>query len=608
MAVQQQNGDTGISPQDAIEVFGQISDLVKDWRRPDEITMPAGGHGAWMAIRWGGRIMGQSADLHWALEPQVSAACLARVVRLAMDRAEVTAQGSQGDAVERDDRLQRFLSSPTTVELQIARTPRRISARGLRDLSARIRPGLDGVIVEAGGKRAGMFPGQYLADGLNPSQVLFKLSSDLSLKLEQMDQQLESGAARVWLFQVEHLAQPRRGDPPTFLYRGSHLVPVDKVSVASLTAFAGQIVEHLLTRRFAVASEVGNRSAALTDGLPKEPIRLLGKYEPELDVYQTFEATVHEQVLCAYVLARYARLKGHNVSLRAAARGFAGELVTARIDALLADPVEASAETVPEELNAGDAGLLALAIDALDDQAFGVAPDRVALARAKAMRAVQSIIHPSLGLRADVPPEDLAICALVMKSAAVNQAVWDTVEDDLDTSLMPWMVLAELAVDRGAEQAAQETFASLRRIADTVWLRQVSAEQAQMLGLDTSGGLVLGMDRGSGTPIPDWTTARWLGALSAMASDTGVIDSHAQQLLYISRLSFAARFLMQLSVRESDGYCLANPARAVGGIRAEVSNWALSPEPSAVTLLGVVELLEGMAEIGQDSAVDAGSG
>ncbi|MBL1217439.1 MAG: hypothetical protein D8M59_08075 [Planctomycetes bacterium] len=601
-----QAADAPISATEVVEVYEQICERIAKWERPSELGMPAGGRGAWMALRWDGRIMGQAADLRWAFESEVPAECLGHVVRQVMERAAVAAEGSQGDAVEREDRKERFLISPTTVELQVARAPRRISASGLRDLSDRIRPGLDGVILEVGGQRAGMFPGQYLADDLNPSQVLFQLAGALSLGLEQVDQFLESGQARVWLFEVEHLAQARRGDPPTFLYRGSRIVPADKVRVASLMQFADDVSSHLLSRRFHIGQFPDQRPAQqFPDEVRQErPVRLLGRYEPELDVYKPFEASVSDQLLCAYALARYAQLEGQKQSMRDSARQFASELVGWYAGGAGDEEKADDGETDSLISTPGQAALWLLATEALDGRVAGLTPEEVSGARARMTEIVQSVIEPALGLRADVPTEELAICALALRSGAVNQAVWTAADDDLDPELMPWLVLAELAVERSSEKLEHEVMASLSRLAEQVWLTQITAEQADTMGLDLVGGVRVGLGGASQRRIPDWSNARWIAGLAAIAADERATQEPAEQMSHIAKLALASRFLMQLSVRDCDTYCVAAAEQALGGVRERVSSWSLRPEPSAMTLLAVVEMLEGMERLAQSQAPD----
>jgi len=562
----------GPVPADSLRVFDVVEGWVTAWEQPQEYPLPDAVSGVWVSIRRSGRIMGQSHDMQSSLDDHVSIRCLPGVVRQAMDRAERASQG-QGDPADRADQQAAFRTGPKAIEIQLAHQPKRLHVNSLDDLISRIRPGVDGILLRQGGHLDSIFPGQMLADGLKPAQALLGLVARENIGFEEMNNGLADGSIRVWSFEVDHLTQVRPGEPASFMHRGTHVVPLTSIGMESLGCFADDLAHHLMTHRL--------------PGSTEEPfVGFLGPYEPELNMYEPLSASMRERAMCAYALSRYA----HSTSRSFKKKNEAGALAVELIESIAAVPEDQ--EIDPLSLDPGVAALVSLTIeivtqgDASGETWKTIDPTEL---DARCRSIVQWAFSVEIGFRESLSVSDRAMCAFVLGSEEAMDAAWGSTTDSRQPNLLPWLGWAERQWSDGPDRnGALRSATGLRQMRKHIWAMQVDLQPGQRVAPDLLGGFIFNKMQ-----YPDWKTAEPLTFLATMLSDPRMTWSteRADQIL---RVTSGLRFLRQLSIRDADRYRLSTPDRALGGVREEITDSAISLEATAMTLITVVESLESL--------------
>lgn len=552
-------------PEASIRAFEAAALWLQDWQTPESWDLGEDAVGVWVGIRWGGRLLGEGIDLRAAPEGSASTQALPRAMRIALDQAEEAAAAEAVDRVDADDRLLALREAPTTLEVQIARDFRRIRGTSLDRVVEQFRPGLDGIYMQRGadGERAFLFPAEMLRDNQSPAQAFSWLTTQLGI-LTDADAAVAEGRLRIWRFEVDHLAQIRRGQPPGFLYRGTLTVPENDITRDELIHFADDLAAHLLTRRWPDS----------VDG-----VGMLGTYVAPLDQYDPLIADAADQMLTAFTMARFARHADFADSARRAdAEAFALELLNAmqqRENAdLEGDPSIAAlavlaASELPAETTAQLSGLLARCRDALN-----------------------AVFSAETGFREDLGPAERAVCAAALGTRAALDAAWSSTDFHIQPSLLPWLGWAELELEPDQPLRSVDGLSALR---SRLWAVQVELGMRTGQEADLRGGLAFMGDR-----PPDWNSARPLAFLATAMGDPRLTPPD-QAMAELVRVAAGMRFLRQLSIREADAYRIPAPDRALGGVRLSLWSDRLPVSASAMSLLAVTEAvlaLDRVAEAG----------
>ncbi|MFG0331134.1 MAG: hypothetical protein ACF8PN_14705 [Phycisphaerales bacterium] len=550
-----------IEPATAVDAFNSIAGWVEQRETPEEFAAPQSAVGAWVAVRRGGRLVGDAASSDGLLAGAMAAPELPRIVRAALGRAEDRARGS-GDPLEQAERVEAFGAAPLSVELQFAHSLKRLRATEFNRVVEPVSPGLQGIALRHGDRVYARFPGEMLASGQTPDEAMLGLLLEANIGVADFSSMLAGGTARVWSFEVDHLAQRAPGLHPTFLYRGSLVVPESEINESTLRVFADELAAHLESR--------------LWPG--DEPLGMLGGYRADLDQFEPLIAPVEEQALAAFALARFASLPGVDRARAEASRAAASSVLSD-----LAVQVESNAYDLAR--NPGAAALIVVACRALG----GETESQWRVLEKRAAEVVDRSFSPSTGFESGMGASERALCAYVIGSREAVDGAWSATSATAQPMLLPWLGWAELNLAAGSD--AVSSGRGLRALRDRIWNAQVDHEPADPAPLDLRGGLAyLG-----GRP-PDWNTAQPLAFLATMMSDLRLTDA-SETVEEVVRVSRGLRFLRQLSVRDADRYRVANSEQAHGGVRSALWSARQPVGASAMSLVAVVEALESLARL-----------
>ncbi|MCA9311085.1 MAG: hypothetical protein KDA21_07755, partial [Phycisphaerales bacterium] len=469
------------------------------------------------------------------------------------------------------------LTPRMTVELELAGRMQPLAGDTFESAAAGITPGSAGLAARSGERLRVLFPGVMLATSTSPEEGLRSVVAGLDILVgaEAISRgKLELAGIRqkhdlsVYRFQTTHLAQhaPRLG--PVFLRRGGRVV-TERIRSDLLRSTADGIAAHLLTHDWPAT---------------EEPRGMTGPYLPWLDEYRPFEATPFQQALTSWALQRYASTPGVDPQTAAAAKRFAASLL-AELLIPLADEPDPLASPV-------DAAMLLVAASATDEPVLGrtVRMDAIASLRACAeddgafgkLRPVErSIVALALARCAEASDDGLRDLA----ARRVSELFLRTERGEL-VSLMPWLGWAQMELV-GADDPIPAAIA-LRDMRETTWQFQLTAEDAGLEDADLAGGVVFTRGR---TPLPTWNTLRPVAFIATMLGDERLtsVDERADELL---RLLSSLRFLVQLTIRESETWFCVEGDLAVGGVRAAPWDATLPLEANCLGLLTLCETLE----------------
>lgn len=514
--------------------------------------------------------------------------------RIAADFPERNAPPPADDALGqgRDSAIQERLAAMVpqlTVDLQIARRLERVSipVTALEDgVLQHFAAGYHGLVllrqhVEDRTASAWLWPGEALARNFPPRVQVVSLVVKLDLKPGAVAAVGRTGGPALYRFEVIHVVRPGVDEPVTRLTRGNVPVLAESVSLRTLEAMALRLSDFLVRRQ--------------NPGGP-----MAGSYEPTSDRFDPPEASLVDQALAAYALARWLQLDTADAARRLATQQ-AVDVATQFLgrQLLLSNDLPAMALTIAALVEAPHlADKKALRDDLADrlrrrqneDGSFRVA---AATDAAPLRKPEQTLVFWSL-VRLYEQTRDAQTAAAIM-AAATHLAETGPVSD---LSQLPWMALAKLRLEQlraaGAEQVGQlADRIDLTSAAGPLLLKQVR-RQPELGPADVVGGFDLTSERFSpGPPEPDWRTAHALLFLATSLRNTAMLNRAALGLSDVEltmRCSLAARFLAQLMFDEPACYYVRSRGDVLGGVRQNLWQNQVGIAPAAMTLLAVSEL------------------
>ncbi len=548
-----------INVHDAFSTYQEVSQWLEDWKTPETGVVPDHTAGVWVGLRWSGRLMGSASDLQYALEDKQPERLLTGVVRKAMYRATEKARGSDGDATERQSRVDRLREIPAVLEMQFAHHLERVHGTTIEALATRIRSGLDGIVLRTEDGVAGLFPIEMTINDMSPAAAFEALRVDLQFTLDEFNARLADGRIRAWKFEVVHLAQETPTSPAMVLYRGSRLVPLDWVTQERVIEFADDLADHLIHRMWPGEEHLG----------------IMGTYLADVDRFDPLTADTADQALAAFALAHYAGLRRVNSPKRA-------EIADKAARRILGDLAVRGLPSGSSDRPAGVSALIVIAVDAMSESG-GVSAE-VRDLRKRSMKEVEAVFQQANGkFDKNIPISEQAACALAMGTREAVDSVWRAVSPEQLPSVLPWLGWAEQRV--AGMNGVIPSVAGFKNLRKRLWMMQVGAADSDSISPDEAGGLAFQPGQS-----PDWNTTRPLIFLASMLGDprfTG--DEDAEIMGEIVHLTQAVRFLRQLSEREEDRYRLPDPRRAMHGIRASLWTDRLPVGASASALIALTE-------------------
>lgn len=213
---------------------------------PTEVPSLTGAWGASVTLRYDGRVIGRgqvfgddpdaSNELRSALNEAVDEAAEALGARYPLPR----------------DQLAIAFGPAIAVDVELAGEPVPMAIASFAEASLVVSPGLEGLLVEAGGTSLAMFPGAIRTARGEPASALPGLIERAvdrpGLARRPMAQLREEIAGlRLSRFRARQMAQPAAGRPPMELHRGgqalAHPVPVDELRIRAsrVEGFLGRV-------------------------------------------------------------------------------------------------------------------------------------------------------------------------------------------------------------------------------------------------------------------------------------------------------------------------------------------------------------------------------
>lgn len=556
-----------------MQAYRKADGYVRAWRVTEPNDAASRFPGVAITLRLDGAVVGRGVDLSDV--PGTLERAMVQALREADQRLPLP-----WDATRDASRVKIAETIELSLELAGPLVPFRADTWG--DIDLGLSPGIWGVGARFGDKLAGVFPGAMLMSGQSPSDAMHAAISEASGDplLATLGVSGQPGkiavdhAATYYRFRTAHLAQTKAGEQPVFLHRGGQIVPKSAITTASLNELAASVAAHLRARCDRV-------QGGMTITASEWPSAKYSANEP---------ASALDTALAAYALARYSACsttdaKAAQESLSLARALLAAETVKAN---------DASGDAVVE------AAMLLLAwheIKGKESEGGTLLPN----ARRQLARAMDA----SHVWTADAPQSarGLMLLALIRDARAQGnhpaefnsaaRAIYRDAPGAKVLAHMPWLVLAERELAAGSPTIASAS--ALRDALDQMWTLQVTEDQAGLDDMDMVGGFVFS---GTGTPLPTWHSLRAMAFASVAVQDTRLLDG-PDRLATVGKLVSAARFARQLALDPPAGHLAARRSTDLWGIRAAVWDFKQPVAASAMGLIALSEMLDGLDSMRQ---------
>jgi hypothetical protein len=546
-----------------MRTFQAVAAWVRGWKVSPAEGLPAVA-GAYVTLRLDGQILGRGVDM--SAKPEGDPGCVARAATQALEEA------SRRAPIEHDALFEenlRALAPRIAITLELAGSVVPFAPREYAEAAADVAPGIEGVAIRMGDRIAAMFPEQMLLNATDPGAALSALASKLAddpaagLK-KPADLAAERGFA-FYRFRTSTIGQPKAGVGGVFLQRGGRVVPQSAITEAELVAWAEALS--------------GNLTHRVVKPEPKH-FEMPGDLEPVRGAFGETTTTPAQQLLCAIALQRYSRVARSKESAASA-------LDLARQLCKRATAVAADQEPAPDAvaLSLAHACIRSGLLDT-EEYTGGLMP---VLWERQAFLAMFGDTGDSLD---KVPANARAVAAYAIgKDGSARTVFKETAPGELP-SQMPWLGWAELLTHPEGDIPAA---VALREMRSLVWQHQLKAEDLVPDQHDLAGGIVFSASKQQ-HPLPTWQVARPLAFIATMLGDERLTDDK-EVPAELTRLLSSLRFLRQLTAGEAEGHMYANPALAIGGVRASLFDQRMPPEATALTLITVCETLQSLEKI-----------
>lgn len=564
-------------PRDAMRAFSLVESWLHALEAPSEEVTILGTRSALVVLRLDSRVIGRGMSLREDGSGVWEAASLAisEAVGRIPTSNDATAQVVRREAANR-----------MTISLELGGRLIPLRANGWNQIDAEVEVAMTAVAAKLSVNDVEMsgatFPSMMRTRGDSPTAGVARAVAEASgnpvLALPSDARSTprslrEEHGVRLYACRVTHLVQTAPGMAPTFLYRGSRLVPSSEITHDTISRWSMDLARHL-SRRYDVLSY--DPAAEQQPTMPRAPMA------PELAItiraleqclaLDTMSSEAHDQTVNA-IAAMRARLRD----------GFPKDKAISPINAaamVLAGLVHDDEPAVQARVD--DA--LAAAVTGTGEWARSIAPaSRGFIVWALAERAAS---HEDASLRRD---------SLDRADRALRSIYRETRESDL-VGQMPWLFFAErrVADDKDSIPAA----ATLRNVRDLVVRHQLTASDAGDEGLDLIGGVVYTRQ---GASLPNAQSARAIAFLCALIGDSRVTNADESLRTLTNALS-GVRFLRQLTMDEYSGHIASDPQIALGGVQAAAWDPSQPIEASAISLLAACEMLRGLDAMAQMSS------
>lgn len=515
----------------------------------------------------------------------------ALMLRRAMARAMGETLGDPAVASLSEEE-RRNLGAGLTLQLEIAGTPTPALGADFSQVAKRLTPGVQGVALRRGSMWKLEFPGRMLATNTARSleQAFPRLAMELGLPAKDLPDLERIDRVGAYSFRTICLAQRGPKESPFEVIRNDEIVHLPEVTAAALQQATERLVEHL-HRRMPLWDDSAN-------GALPPPIGIQGDYRPVADQYRPMAGSPMDQAMTAYALARAAESRALDAATR--------EVASATARRILRElAIVSESEGEPLE-NPATAAAVLLALHAHEALRVPETEELATLARAAVKSTFQidsgfGILQED-GTSASISPARQAILAAAMAAlyadarrvnlstaqAAVD-AAWASTTLEQAADLLPWIITAEqiLHADADALSGAERLAEVRRSLHAAQHSPRESAEDPAYVGGFRA------RPRGPDVAEPTALSLRPGAGLAAMLADERLTTDEERGACR-ERVMWYARFLLQLSVRESSAWSYRRADRALGGLRESPTDSDQPLAGQAMGLLSLVEMLDAL--------------
>lgn len=538
---------------------------------PQESDLVDPGKAVGVVLRLDGEVLGRAVRVAWGDEPDG-----------VLDRAfEAAWTDTQEALADRLGTLGERLRERVALEIEAGSDLTPLLGATYLSATARLSPGIDGVAMERAGRWGVVMPGEACTLGLTPERAARLCAARLDLPPLEWEELRSTTGARLYSFRTQRLVQMHPGDAPVFVYRCSPLIELETINLAGLRSLAALHAEHIAHRAWHGA----------------EPFGLRGDFSATTGFGESPFADPRTQATAVYALLRHAALDTVMPEDRARFLGLSKRVLE---DLLRVHPAE-----LDPFIDASSLAALILAISQYhalspgDEEAFLPPDGHTALDAVQRLRTMHNdaedwqrmnpgeriFIGHALAVSARWHPE-----GGIVRSEA-NEIVREVLRStpiELYAGLSPWIGSAVIEL---AGEGVITSGVALREFRSVAWRFQVgSGEIDAPAEMDLDGGFVF--TRG-GSHRPTWQSFR-VGALLATMFAENRLTSDAEAPMELARLIRLCRFGAQLTVGVEGMETGGEARRSIGGVRLAPWDPTVSLDATALSLLTVTEVLEGV--------------
>ena len=494
----------------------------------------------------------------------------------------------------------------TTIELEIMKKPVPLLGTTYEEMSASIRPGVDGIAIRRGDNWRLAYPGRMQAFGLadRPERTMVRLLRELGLPPQEPSELRKIDDVQFYRFEVTVLTQRKPGGLPFESVRGADTVGLPESLGAMARDISDGAAANLMGR---LASDPRDDVGDIPGAARLATLGLFGDYDVITDKYTPLVAPPAAQALAAWALADTASRRGDlEEAVRNELRRVA-DLIMQRlgqVDDIEEDPL-ADHRCIPLIVLAG----LELYTDEPGDAAALTAPPIVDKARTVFLEGITS--RSKAGEEGEdvpvatgaVPALDaLAACALcaddpgVLDRATAHDLVntaWEGTQVDRLVGVLHFLLLAERTLPGNPNTESHK--AASQHLMEASIANQIGHSDSLTAPTppvrDLAGGFVL-----SGSPRPTAASSSLRPALAlAMMAGNDWLPRTDRRAAWEEALGLALRFARQLQIDANQDQRASSPQRARGGVKSAPWSNLSRTSDTALALLLANEIIDNPA-------------
>lgn len=567
-----------LNPGDAMDVYRTVDRWARQWEVDEEWgggSVPL--HSCLsVTLRLDGLVIGRGQVVVDSMDSGPGTVVQAAREAMAQARGWVRKKSEDEPSVEQWGSI----GSRVVLSVEIARdvVPMSESALSLPGLG--LSPGVHGLVMRLGERVEVMSPDEMVTLGFTPEKAAYSmataLSGDGAMALASIDELVERGYSFA-RFEPVWIAQPEASAGGVFLDRGGRVIEESSVGVRSVRAMGERIAGYLMAQRWPGSERygmVGTRDV------------VSGRASPEV-------SPVYEQALVAYSLFKFGEMGRGLIHERArlAAFGLIQDLGAVQ-----------PGEPAPWEDGVSSAACM-IPMTIPRDGFFS--PEEIRL-ETECRKTLEGLYSPIDGFSTEIPAgaRGLVAWALVRSNHkyaehAVRSVFRDTEPGQL-VGQMPFLGWAEMELARGKDEVPAS--GSLGQMRNRMWDHQLGRSDLETRDRDFVGAVVF---TSGGGVLPASGNLRPIAMACSMLGDErltpGTIVDGAMAS-EIGKVASSMRFVDQLVMSQDSAFLSRAPERCVGGVRASLWEWKVSPASSAIALLAAVEFERSIKAIGARTA------